>query len=53
MPVSINNDTGISDQAQITTKATQEGNGGNGGLYLAWADNVSEHSEICFTKTRP
>jgi S1-C subfamily serine protease len=53
MPVSINNDTGISDLAQITTKAAQVGNGGDGGLYLAWADNVSEHSEIYFTKTRP
>ena len=53
MPVSINIDAGVSDLAQITTTAAQADNGGDGGLYLAWADNVTGHSEIYFTKTRP
>ena len=44
MPININNDTGISDLAQITPDD-------DGELYLVWQDNIAGNSMIYFTKT--
>jgi hypothetical protein len=47
MPININNDTGISDLAQIMSAP---GGGSGGDLYLVWQDNITGHSVIYFTK---
>jgi hypothetical protein len=45
MPININNDTGISDLAQIMTDPESSGN-----IYLVWQDNITGNSVIYFTK---
>jgi hypothetical protein len=47
MPTNINNDTGISDLAQITTDPVY---GGSNNIYLVWQDNITGNIVIYFTK---
>ena len=48
MPININNDTGISDLAQITTDPDDGGSSNN--IYLVWQDNITGNIVIYFTK---
>ncbi|MBV9668206.1 MAG: hypothetical protein JO327_08765 [Nitrososphaeraceae archaeon] len=48
MPININNDTGISDLAQITTDPDDGGSSNN--VYLVWQDNITGNIVIYFTK---
>jgi S1-C subfamily serine protease len=47
MPININNDTGISDLAQITTDLD---GGGSNNIYIVWQDNITGNIVIYFTK---
>ena len=47
MPININNDTGISDLAQITTDPDDDG---SNNIYLVWQDNITGNIVIYFTK---